>query len=322
MATLNCYLDVPGFLASQPALPLAGLLGGNSTLSQACAAGATSLTVVSAGGAAGTPGFQPGTACYLLDGPWSEVVQITAVNTTAGVLTLGANLTAGGGTTGAFYAHATGVSVSSGGTLGALGDTLLAASSWAEEYCQQGSPQDRGLFATVRTEKLIMPSTRAYIDRGYGLVLRPHWYPVTALSAVAIEYAPGAASTTFTPTMAEFDTSGMLIKVPRLAPVTGGYPSLGGFAIYNRGADAWASITYTAGFAPDAVPWRFRRAVSFAARELLAYAQNPTGAALVRQGDVQIMARLRGSGGKESSADTVFLTQAKAFLEPYRAFFA
>jgi hypothetical protein len=311
--SLNCYLDVPGFLASQPALPLSDVLTGNSVLAAAVLAGATALTVQSAVGYGGGVGFQAGFPVYILDGPNTEVVQVLSVSGVT--LTLGANET-NTGTTGCAFPHAAGVSVSSGGPLGALGDTLLAASSWAEEFCQQGSPTDRGFFSTSRTEKLPMPSTRAYVDRDFGLVLRPHWYPVTAVTAISIEFSPGTG-TTFDPTQAEFDTSGLYVKVPQLTPVSGGYPTLGGFTFYNRGATMWASLTYTAGFAQQAVPWNFRRAVSFAAREYLAYAQNPTGAAEVRQGDVMIMARMRGSAGKESSADSVFMTQAKTLLQPY-----
>jgi len=308
MATpqLNCYLDVPGFLASQPAQSLASILGGNTTLTASVLLGATSLPVGT------TAGFQAGTLVYLLDGPNTEIVfAATPPYTTSGTLLLTAP--------GCAYAHGPNVSVSSGGTMGALGDTLLAASSWVEEYCQQGSPQARGFFATSRTEKLTMPTTRAYIDRAYGLMLRPHWFPVTAVSAVSIEASPGVG-VSFDPTQAEFDTGGMSIAVPQLAPLPpGGYPNLGAFTFYPRGAQMWANLTYTAGFPVGQLPWNFLRAVSFVAREYLAYARNPTGAAIIRQGDVMLVQRLKGSGGKETSGDTIFMVQARQLLQPYKA---
>lgn len=316
---ITCYLDVPGFLASQPALPLNGLLGGNTTLSTATLAGATTLPVQTVGAVGLAPGFQADQPVYILDGAQTEIVLATTIvsATTPPTITLGANLT-NPGVTGCQYAHAAGVSVSSGGAMGALGDTLIAASSWVEEYCEQGSPTDRGFIQATRTETLMMPSTRAYINRGYGLVIRPHWYPITAISAVSIEIAPGAG-TPFQPSQVEIDTSGLYVSIPQLTPVSGGYPTLGGFTFYNRGATQWARITYTAGFVPGSLPWAFLRAVSFAAREYIAYAQNPTGAAMIRQGDVQLMQRLRGSGGKESSIDSVFLSQAKTMLSPWKA---
>ena len=308
MATpqLNCYLDVPGFLASQPALPVTALLGGNTTLTASVTVGATSLPVIT------TANFQAGAPVYLLDGPNTEIVfAATPPYTTSGTLLLTAP--------GCAYAHGPNISVSSGGAQGALGDTLLAAASWVEEYCQQGSPQARGFYATARTEKLAMPTTRAYIDRAYGLMLRPHWFPVTAVTSISIEASPGVG-VSFDPTQAEFDTGGMSIAIPQLAPLPpGGYPNLGAFTFYPRGAHMWANLTYTAGFPVGQLPWNFLRAVSFVAREYLAYARNPTGAAMIRQGDVMLVPRLRGSGGKESSVDGIFLAQAKVFLQPYKA---
>lgn len=304
---ISCYLDVPGFLASQPSLATATLLGGNTTLASASLVGATSLSV------GNTSGFQSGQLIYILDGPNTELVlAATPAYTSASALLLASP--------GCAYAHSAGASVSSGGSAGALGDTLLAASSWVEEYCGQGHPGSRSLYSATHTENLPMPTTRAFIDRAYGLLVRPSWFPVTTISAVAIAQSP-TMTAAFDATQAMIDPSGQSVTIPQLYPLVGGQPSLASFTYYNRGSPQWASITYAAGFPVGVgqLPWQFLRAVSFVAREFLAYARNPTGAAMIRQGDVQLMQRLRGSGGKETSADTIFMVQARQLLQPYKA---
>src|SRR5512146_1136429 len=68
----SAYLDVPGYLRAATNLETTSLLGLNTTLGGATtlAAGAVSLPVVSAAGWAAGP-------LWLLDGPWSEVAQVT-----------------------------------------------------------------------------------------------------------------------------------------------------------------------------------------------------------------------------------------------------
>jgi hypothetical protein len=77
-------------------------------------------------------------------------------------------------------------------------------------------------------------------------------------------------------------------------------------------------LTYTAGYAQAAMPQDIQYAAALATQEWLGYAQNPTGAAQLRQGGVEIMQRLKGSGGKESSVDSILLSQAKVILLPYQ----
>lgn len=317
MGGRNCYVDVPGFLASNPVLPeVNGLLGGNTRLAQSAAVGATSLTVTS------SAKFTASQIVYVLDGPNSELVFADATNPAPNSTTLVIAANTDGGT-GFQFQHNAGVSLSSGGANGDLGALLLAASVWAENYCAAGSPSDRGFFQATRTEVLPLPSTRAYIDRAYGLTLRPSWFPVTALTSVSLETAPGVSVYGYDPTQAEFETNGQRITIPQLTPLavpSPGYPTLNGWFV-SRAAAQWARLTYTAGFAQSALPYDLTWAVALIARELVSYALNPTGAALVRQGDVQIMQRLRGSGNRESSSDGVFMGQAKALLTPYKALY-
>src|SRR5487761_1932004 len=312
----NCYVDVAGFLASNPVVPTAGLLGGNTRLSAAATVGATSLSVTS------SSGFTASQLVYILDGPNAELVFAAATNPTPNgtTLVIAAN-TAGG--TGCQFAHNAGVSVSSGGAQGDLGDTLLAASAWAENYCNVGSPSDRGFFAVTRSEVLPMPSSRAFIDRAYGLTLRPSWFPVSAVTSVSIETAPGVSVYAYAPTQSEIETQGQRVTFPHLVPLSvpaPGYPTLNGWYV-SRAQPMWARITYTAGFPQAALPYDLMRAVALIAREQVSYLMNPTGAAMIRQEQTQIMQRLRGSGNKESSADGIFLTQAKALLAPYKSLF-
>ena len=316
MAARNCYVDVPGFLASNPALPVTNLLGLNATLAAIATAGATTLTVTTSAGVSASQ------TIYILDGPNSEIVYASATNPAPNgtTLVIGAN-TAGG--TGCQFQHNAGVSISSGGAAGDLGGMLLRASAFAENYCNVGSPSDRGFFSTSRSETVQAPSSRAYIDRSYGLTLRPHWFPVSAISAVQLESSPGVSVVSYDPSLAEFDTTGQRLVFPLLTPLSvpsPGYPTLTGWYI-SRSQPLWARITYTAGFPQDALPFDFTQAVELIAREYISYQQNPTGAAMLRAEDVQIMQRLRGNGNKESSADGIFLMQAKALLTPYKAVF-
>lgn len=130
----SAYLDVPAYLRAATNLETASLLGLNTTLGggSTIAAGTTSLPVASSTAWSAGP-------LWLLDGPSSEVCQVTA-SADGAHLTLAAP--------GTRFAHAPNVSASQGGASGSLADAILRASAWIEGYCRQGSgATDRSLFA-------------------------------------------------------------------------------------------------------------------------------------------------------------------------------
>ncbi len=303
MATGRAYIDIPMFQASAPGLFLAPFLGGNALLASPVSVGATSLTVNSGSG------FQNGQILYLLDGPNSESILLTSSNGVSGnTLTVVSP--------GLAYAHSAGISVSSGGTAGALGQKILEASGWIENHCNQGTLTDRSLFSTTRAEKLRMPSMRAALDRASALNVAPLYFPVTAVSAVAVEFSPGVVIN-LDPTQVEISAEQKsfvvallyLTNIPNQTPWTANY-------YLRRATQSWASFTYTAGLTWGNLPWDMVHAASLVVRDKVAQIENPTGAAMLRQEGVEVTQRLRGRD-VESTADSIFMVQAKEALEPY-----
>ncbi len=299
----SAYLDVPAFLRAAVNLETASLLGLNTTVGGggATVAGAITLPVVASAGWAAGP-------LWLLDGPSSEVVQVTGAPD-ATHLTLAAP--------GTRYAHAPGVSASQGGSGGALADVVLRASAWIEGYCQHGAdPTDRSLFALSRSERWGMPSARASLDRDGVLVVRPGHFPVQSVAAVAVELGQGQ-SLALDATQVELPASGRVVEVPYLlgAGVTAGLPFLLQATGLSRARRQWVTLTYTGGLTPGALPYDVQLACVWVTSALLAERRNPTGAARVHTGKFELEARLRG----DTSGDSILLLQAKRALDPYRA---
>jgi hypothetical protein len=296
----SAYLDVAGYLRSAANQETASLLGLNTaTAGGSQPAGATSLVVATAAGWAAGP-------AWILDGPASEVVQVTG-SADGTHVTLAAPGTAN--------AHAAGVSVSQAGIAGALGELILRASAWIESYCAQGVPGDRSLYALTRTERWRMPSTRAHLDRDQVLVVRPGHFPVQSVSALAIELGQGQ-SLTFDTTQIELPSTGRLVELPYLlqASPTVGQQSLLESRGLSRGRHQWATLTYLGGFTAGAVPYDLQQACAWVVSDLLGYRQNPSGAAELRLGKKEVVTRLRG----DLSGDSILLLQAKTALEPYK----
>lgn len=299
----SAYLDVPTFLRAAVNLETASLLGLNTSVggSATVAAGAASLPVASSTGWVAGP-------LWLLDGPYSEVVQVTAAPD-ATHLTLAAP--------GTRYAHAPGVSASQGGSGGALADVILRASGWIEGYCQHGAdPTDRSLYAISRSERWGMPSARASLDRDGVLFVRPGHFPVQSVSAVAVELGQGQ-SLALDATQVELPASGRVVEVPYLlgSGVTAGLPFLMQATGLSRARRQWVTLTYTGGLPPGALPYDLQLACVWVASELLAERRNPTGAARLHLGKLDLEARPRG----DLSGDSILLLQAKHALDPYRA---
>lgn len=304
MPTLGAgaYLDVPQYLRAATGQETASLLGLNTTLGGpgTVAAGATTLPVgASAGWVAGP--------LWLLDGPFSEVAQVTGAPD-------GTHLTLAA--PGTQFAHAPGVSASQAGTAGALAETLLRASAWIENYCRQGSAAtDRSLFAASRSERWGMPGPHAWLDRDSVLVVRPGHFPVQTVMALALELGAGQ-TLSLDVSQVELPSGGRLIETPLLVanPPVLSQPLLLGAAGLSRARRQWATVTYTGGLPAGAVPYDVRQACVWVASELLGQRRNPTGAAGVRLGKYELQQRPR----TDPTGDSLLLLQAKAALEPYR----
>lgn len=232
---LSAYIDIAAYLRAPTNQETASLLGLNTTLTTGPIVGATSLVVGSSTAWAVGP-------AWILDGPTSEVVQITgSVDGTH--VTLAAP--------GVAFAHSAGVSISQAGSRGALAEVILRASAWIENYCQQGTPQgaaggDRSLFALARTERFGMPTMRAYIDNQSVVTVMPGHFPVQSVSSLTIELGQGTTLGLDT-TQSEVQTSGRLVEIPYLLQTT---PQVGQQLLLetrglSRSRRQWAVIAYT-----------------------------------------------------------------------------
>lgn len=293
---VSAYLDIGDYLRAATNQETASLLGLNTTLTGGVAAAALTLPVASSVGWAAGP-------VWLLDGPWAEVAQVTGAPDGV-TLALAAP--------GIVQAHSAGVSVSQAGPAGALAETLLRASAWVENYCRQGTPGDRSLFALPRVERWGLPGPRAWLEPDGSLVARPGRFPVQAVTALSVETSPGAALALDVAHI-ELASDGRLIEVPAAALSGGGAtsPALG----LMRGVRAWLSLSYTGGPAtPGAAPYDLRQACIWVASDLLGQRRNPTGAAVVRMGGFELQARPR----TDPTGDSLLLLHAKAALQAYR----
>jgi hypothetical protein len=286
----NAYLDTGEYLRATTNQETASLLGLNTTLTASVVAGATALAVAASAGWAAGP-------LWLLDGPYSEVVQVVAAPDGV-TLTLAAP--------GVAQAHAAGVSVSQAGLSGALAEIILRASAWAESYCRQGAPGSRSLFALPRVERWGLPGAHAWREPDGGLTVRPAHFPAQTITSLAIEAFPGASASVDV-TQIELTASGSLIEVPSAA--------LASIALPPGGSSrCWVTLGYTGGVIPGAVPGELRQALVWVVSDFLAQRRNPSGAAAVRMGGFELQARPRD----DPSGDSILLIQAKAALQPWR----
>jgi hypothetical protein len=243
---------------------------------------------------------------WILDGPYCEVAQVTG-SPDGTHLTLAAPGTA--------FDHAAGVSASQAGAGGSLAEALLRAGAWIENYCRQGSPGgDRSLYAVSRAERWGMPGSRAWLDNGDVLSVRPGHFPVRSVEALSVTLADGTV-VTLDVSQAQIVASARLIELP-VALAGGAYPTVPDGPLLSRARRQWVGVTYTGGIPVGTMaPYDVQQACVWVASELLSQRRNPWGAARVQQGKFELEARLRG----DASADSILIVQAKAALEPYRA---
>ncbi|HEV8191770.1 MAG TPA: hypothetical protein VGP82_09845 [Ktedonobacterales bacterium] len=208
----SAYIDVADYLRAATNVETASLLGLNTVL----------------GGMTAVPS-------WLLDGPYSEKVQVTGA-LDGKHLTLAAP--------GTLFAHAPGVSATQAGSSGALAELLLRASAWIASYCRHdASAGDRSLLAVSRSERWGMPGTRAWLDRDRVLCLRPGHFPVQSVATLALESAPGDALSLDIARI-ELASSERLVEIPLAAdPLQSGPLTLAREGLSHRRRQ-WVVTTY------------------------------------------------------------------------------
>lgn len=297
----STYIDAIAYTKAATGLTLAPLYGNIGRIA-ACAAGATSLTLI-----------QPLTGAtlnqyddlYLFDGPSSEVLHVGAGGAAAGATSIPLQAATQ-------YVHSGGQAYCTDGTQGSLGQALFEASRWLEDICYQSLWQ-----ATYTSEVVAMPTMRAAIDNQGGLNIRPLHFPVTSLSSLSVATSDSSSAIDYDPTEAQIDSLQRLVSVPVLKPLNSGQQSLTSqfSPSLSRSQKAWLSITYTAGFATSTLPWTVTRAAMLLTNEMLAQTANPIGADSISQGKRSVAFVIRG----DTSGDSLLVKQAKQLLGRYSA---
>ena len=306
MATFSVYSDVLDYLANATAaVETATLVGGNAQLSAAAALGASTLSIPSANGAAYGVAFP--LRAWLLDGPNSEIVSITAITT--GVATLA---------TPTLAAHGAGINLVSAGMLGCLADTIVRASRQVERICHQGSTgnPDLSLYAKVRSEVYRGPSLRSSFDVDNTLIIRPYHFPVQSVTSVAVQMGANPAVTLAT-TYQALPYGGMTVEIP-YAQAQGQAAVLSYLSRpFNRALGHYVTLGYTGGPCMTTnladVPQQIRQATFHLTTDLLSNRLNPQGAANVHRGDFSFDARMRG----DTSGKSINVLTAEHELQEY-----
>jgi hypothetical protein len=155
--------------------------------------------------------------------------------------------------------------------------------------------------------------TAALLDVDGALVVRPGHFPVQSVASLAVTL-PSGATVRLDTTQAQITSEGRLIETP-LVFSGGAAPTLATSPSLSRWARQWVALTYTGGFAAGAVQYDVQQACVWVVSELLSARRNPSGAATVRMGKFELVAR----PWRDTTGDSILLVQAKAALEAWRA---
>ncbi len=290
----NCYIDQFIYLRSPSGLESSSLIG--NSMRVLSITGGNTLTVTPAT----TVTLNQYDRITIFDGPNSEVVTVSVAGAPVGSSSIPISTPA--------FQHAAGTPCCSDGILGSLADQIMDASAELEAIAYQSLFQ-----ATYTGEVLQLPSMDASITNRNILAFRPKHIPVTAISSIVLSQIQGSA-TTFDATQAFIDASQQYVKVPVLNGT-----SQGGQVVFwpqqpmNRTADQWLIISYTAGFAPSALPNDIRDAAVLLTSDILARRYNPTQADSLTENRKTIVAVIRGESGGQSA----FYKQARRKLSKY-----
>ncbi|GCE14197.1 hypothetical protein [Tengunoibacter tsumagoiensis] len=291
---MNTYISVADYLRAPSGHDTSTLVSNVLLLSSSTTTGATTLPVTAL-----TAAQSSGDRIYLFDGSATEIVTLTAA------ATIGAtSLTC----TPLSNAHTAGISLCSDGSGGSLASMIINASAQIEAFCRQPLLQ-----ASHSAERLQLRSMRAAMNRDYQLLIRPKQFPVTTVSAVTISLN---ASTTINldASQAMIDADQQIVTIAQLSTTSGTVPWSGITRPLSQTTPGFVQISYTAGYAYASLPYDISQACIWLVSDLLSDRRNPTGAAEVRLGDVQLITRLRG----ETTGRSVLVMRAESALSPYR----
>lgn len=293
---MNTYISVYDYLRAGTGQDTATVLGNVARLNNSVSAGATSLPLT----AATTVALNAYDQITIFDGANSEQVSVTAA-TPQGATSIPVSALS--------FAHAAGTPLCSDGAQGSLAEMIVNASAQLETYCRQSLLQ-----AAYSNEELPLRTTRAAVTRDYRLLLRPKHFPVSAVSGAALQIN-GMTTVALSTSYAQLDADAQLITFTQMSSSTGTATFWGAFAPPAfPTTPGFVSLSYTAGFASSALPYDVKQACIWLTSDLLSDRQNPTGAAEIKLGNMQLVTRLRG----ETSGDSVLVIRAKKALDPYR----
>jgi len=298
----NTYVDAITYQKAATGVSLT-TLAGNIGRIQVCAVGATSLTLVSAI----TVALTQYDAIYITDGPNSEILQAGVGGAAIGATTIPLQ----GATA---YAHVGGTAYCTDGSVGSLGQALFESGRVVEDICHQA------LWQTNYTgEILTMPTMRASIDNQWNLHFRPRHFPITALTSVSIQQNQ-TYIVSLDQTQAIIDSDQQTVDIPNVNALPSGQQGQGSSQAYiwqplSRTANAWITLSYTAGYPVGQLPWAVTRAAILLTSSNFAQLENPVGADQITQGKRSVIFTLRG----DQSGESLLVKEAMKLLGPYIA---
>jgi hypothetical protein len=299
---MNTYTDPFAYLRAATGHDTSTVIANLTRIASNASIGATSISLQ----AATTTALNQYDQVYIFDGSASEIVTMTPSTTGSPATSLTVSATQ--------YAHSAGTPICSdgtGGIAGSLASMIFTASSQIEEYCRQPLLQ-----ATYSNEQLPLRTMRAAVTRDYTLMIRPKRFPVTAVSAASL-ILRGQTTITLDTSQVDIDADAQLVNFLQIQSSSGGN---GGNTLYATwpialpATPGYAKLSYTAGYVYSTLPPDVRQACIWLVSDLLSDRRNPTGAAELRLGDMQLVTRLRG----DTTGRSVLTIRAYDYLEPYR----
>lgn len=299
---MNTYIDCFDYLRGTHGLEVSSLIGNMARFTSTQSAGAATLTVPASGSNSVTVALNYFDRLTIFDGASTEVVQVGSAGATVGATSIPL-LT---GTT-LQYNHNAGVAWCSDGVMGSLADQIVDASAWIEQVCYQSL-----LLATYTSEQLTMPTARACLSNRGSLTFRPRHFPVTGVTALSITTASQTA-VGYDVSSVSFDGNHRLCAIRVLKTLSGQQQSSPTNLVqvpFDRNTEADLYITYTAGYAYNALPGDLKEAAILVTSDLLAKRNNPVGAPDLSTGAIHISAVLRG----DLSGESILIKRALSIL--------
>lgn len=294
---MNIYIDAYIYRRAVTGLETASLIGNIGKTTIATLAGAMTWPV----GPATTVTLSMFDQITIFDGDTSEVAQAaTSVAVGASTIPLLQPLQ---------YAHGQYTTFCTDGVLGSLADSIVEASNWVENLCQQSLFQQ-----SYSGETLKLPSMRASINNRQKLVFRPRHFPVLTETGLIIE-SSNSNPVSYDASQIVLDGAKQVVTVPMLISAGGGSGS--GQSLYavtpSRQDELFLNITYTAGYTPDQMPGDVRDSAVMLTSEIIARRQNPTGANILGLGDK----RIQVTSSRDTVGESLLIKAVKQKLQPY-----